>query len=183
MTKFRLKFVAALVAAAALILAPTAANAEYTPGGPAGGAVIIAPGGSAVIPFTGFEPNEAVRFTLSGENAAGATLASLATVVNSTSTTKNADANGAVSVTVTLPANATGTYTLTAEGLSSGAIAEALIEAGSGGGGGGDRDRDGGLPDTGSTNSSTIALVAGAALLAAGLGVAGAAVRRQRLHS
>lgn len=182
MTRIRMKIVAALAVAVALVLAPTAANAEYTPGGPAGGAVIIAPGGSATIPFTGFEPNEDVRFTLTGENAAGATLASLAAVVNSTSTTKTADANGAVSVTVTLPENATGTYTLTAEGLSSGAVAEALIEAGTSGGGGGDRDRDGGLPDTGSTNSSTIALLAGAGLLAAGLGVAGVAVRRQRLQ-
>ncbi|OUZ10505.1 hypothetical protein BHE97_07015 [Aeromicrobium sp. PE09-221] len=183
MTKFRMKIVAAFAAALALVLVPAAANAEYTPGGPAGGAVIIAPGGSATIPFTGFEPNENVTFTLTGENAAGATLASLATVVNSTSTTKAADANGAASVTVTLPENATGTYTLTAVGSESGASAEALIEVGSSGGGGGDRDRDGGLPDTGSTDSSTIALVAGAALLVAGLGVAGVAVRRQRLHS
>ncbi len=182
MSKFRLKFVAALAAAAALILAPTAANAEYTPGGPAGGAVIIAPGGSATIQFTGFAANENVNFTLTGENAAGATLASLATVVNSTSTTKSADANGAVSVTVTLPDNATGRYVLTAVGSESGAQAEAIIEVGTSGGGGGDRDRDGGLPDTGSTNSSTIALLAGAGLLAAGLGVAGVAVRRQRLQ-
>ncbi|RLV57086.1 LPXTG cell wall anchor domain-containing protein [Aeromicrobium phragmitis] len=187
MNKLRSKLAAVFVAVSALVLAPTAATAEYTPAGPAAGAVIIAPGGTATIPFTGFAPNEPVEFTLTGFNASDATLASLkAAPVESTSITKQADANGAVSVTVTLPDNAAGEYTLTATGQQSGETAVVAIvtgtAAGGGGTGGGETSTAGAIPATGSDSASTIALVAGGVLLAGGLVVAGAALRRQRQH-
>ncbi|WP_293787085.1 hypothetical protein [uncultured Aeromicrobium sp.] len=189
MNKLRSKLAAVFVAVSALALAPTAATAEYTPSGPAAGAVIIAPGGTATIPFSGFEPNEGVTFTLTGFNASGATLASLATAaVESISTTKQADANGTASVTVTLPANATGEYTLTATGNNSGASASTAIQAGTASGGGGagagtgETSSAGVIPATGSDTASTVALIAGGVLLAGGLAVAGTAIYRQRQH-
>lgn len=188
MNKLRSKLAAVFVAVSALALAPTAATAEYTPSGPAAGAVIIAPGGTATIPFSGFEPNEGVTFTLTGFNASGATLASLATAaVESISTTKQADANGTASVTVTLPANATGEYTLTATGNNSGASASTAIQAGTASGGGagagtGETSSAGVIPATGSNTASTVALIAGGVLLAGGLAVAGTAIYRQRQH-
>lgn len=179
MTKFRSMIAMVALAFTALILAPTAASAQYTPTGPGDGTVTAVPGEPITVTFSGFEPNEDVRFTLTGENAAGATLASLAAVVNSQTLVKPANANGAVSVTVTLPANASGQYQLTAEGLSSGASAgTTIVVAGAPGTSG--TNRNGALPATGGDSSTTMALVIGGVLLVGGLAVATTSIRRQR---
>lgn len=176
MKSLRTKIAAVVIAVAAMVAAPAAANA-YTPVAPGGTSVTVAPGGTVTIPFTGFAPNESVSFTLTGENAAGATLATVKTVVNSTSLTKAASSTGAVSVSVTLPSNATGTYTLTGTGLSSGASATVTITASAAGGGTG----GGGLPATGVDSASLMGVwIGGGVLLLGGLAVTVFAVRRQR---
>ncbi|AYF97237.1 hypothetical protein [Protaetiibacter intestinalis] len=114
------KTITALAAAFALTIggAASAAIADpYPATDGAAGPATVAPGGSASFGFDGFLPQESVTFTLTGENASGATLAAsgvLAVVDNSAPVTKPASGAGAASVSVTLPANATGTYTLVA---------------------------------------------------------------------
>lgn len=163
----------------AIFAVPAAAQASgYSPVAPSG--VTVAPGGTVTVPFTGFAPNENVSFTLTGENAAGATLASAVTVVNtSAALVKKADATGAVSVTVTLPSNASGSYTLTGTGLTSGAIANAFITAVSSGTAGG--GATGGLPNTGAMDP-TLGIWAGGGLLALGAAfvIVLTVVRRQK---
>ncbi|WP_159500176.1 hypothetical protein [Microbacterium sp. 18062] len=171
MKSLRTKIAAVVIAVAAMVAVPAAANA-YTPVAPGGTSVTVAPGGTVTVPFTGFAPNESVNFTLTGENAAGATLAAVKTVVNSTSLTKAASSTGAVSVTVTLPSNATGTYTLTGTGASSNASATVTITASAAGGG---------LPATGVDSASLMGVwIGGGVLLLGGLAVTVFAVRRQR---
>jgi LPXTG-motif cell wall-anchored protein len=141
--------------------------------------VTVGPGGTVTVPFTGFAPNENVSFTLTGESAASATLASVvAAVETSPALVKAANAEGAVSVTVTLPSNASGSYTLTATGLGSGAVANAFITVTSGGGGTG---ATGGLPNTGAMDPA-LGLWAGGGLLALGAAfvVVLTVVRRQK---
>lgn len=125
------KTITALAAAFALTIggAASAAVAASYPPDLVGGPTTIAPGGSGVVTFDQFQPNEQVTFTLTGENGAGASLAALA-VVNSTSTTKAADSAGVAAVTVTLPSNATGSYTLAAVGAVSGAAPSFVIGTG-----------------------------------------------------
>ena len=178
MKNFRTLIATVTLAFTALILAPTAASAQYTPTGPEDGTVTAVPGEPVTITFSGFEPNEDVLFTLTGENAAGATMASLAAVVNSQTLVKPADASGAVSVTITLPDNASGEYQLTAEGLSSGAVAGVTIIVVAPGAT--TPTRSGALPATGGDSSTTMALVIGGVLLAGGLAVATTSMRRQR---
>lgn len=165
------KAAAAAVIAGAAIFAPVAANAdEYTPVPPAG--VTITPGGTVTVPFTGFAPNESVSFTLTGENASGATLAFVHFAVETANLgTKTADADGAVSAAVTLPADASGSYTLTASGETSGEDASATLTV-----------TGETLPATGSDSAQLLGLwIGGGALLLAGGGIAVAAtVRRHR---
>jgi len=117
--------------AAAFILAVGGASAavaaDYTPD-LEGGPTSVAPGGSGTFTFINFDANEDVTFTLTGENASGATLAAVA-AVDSKTATKQANGSGAASVVVTLPANATGTYTLAAVGAQSGAAPSTTITA------------------------------------------------------
>ncbi len=177
MKSLRLKLAAIAVAVVALVAAPAAANA-YTPSPSGGGTVTVAPGGTVTVQFTGFQPNETVRFTLFGENGAGA---SLAVVKSAPSTSapldKPANAAGAVSVTVTLPSNASGSYTLTATGLSSAATATATIAVGASGGSGG-----GQVPAATGVDSASLmgVWIGGGVLLLGGLAVTVFAVRRQR---
>jgi len=111
------------IALALLVATPLAANA-YVPGPPP---VIsdatVTPGQSVTIAFTGFVPTEGVSFTLTGENAAGATMAA----ISSKTVVKAASATGATTVVVTPPANASGTYSLTATGVTSGVISTAAL--------------------------------------------------------
>ena len=159
------------IAAAAIFIAPAAAQA-YLPSGDITGPATIAPGGSGTVNFNGFDPNETVSFTLSGENGAGASLASAVSAVSTANIVKGADSSGSVSVTVTLPSDATGSYTLTGTGLSSGSFGSIVFSAGSSTGGsssGGTTSggSTGGLPNTGAT-IPTLGLWAGGGLLALG---------------
>lgn len=174
MKTLRVLVSAAVVAAASLLFVPSAALA-YVPTAPEG-SVTIAPGGTSVVQFTGFASGEQVTFTLSCENAAGATLAAVKTAVNSVSVTNTSTASGDASVQVTLPSNASGTCTLTATGAISGASVSVSIVVGSGvSGGGGDA-----LPATGADNSSLIGIwIGGGVLLLGGLAVTVFSVRRQ----
>lgn len=168
MKNFRAKLAAVVIAAAALIAAPAAASA-YTPAQPVSGPATIAPGGSGVYVFSGFQPGESVLFTLTGESVGDANLAIVRTAVTSTTETKTANADGQASATVTLPANATGTYTLTAQGQGDPATVTITV-AGSGG-----------LPPTGlDAASMTGVWIGGGALLAAGIAVTAVAVIRRR---
>ncbi|TXK15390.1 LPXTG cell wall anchor domain-containing protein [Microbacterium saccharophilum] len=177
--KLRLPQAVATVAlAAGLVFAPIAANATtYNPTVPSGSTVTIAPGAPVTITFTGFAPNELVRFFLTGENASGATLAAAKFVyqTNVPIGSKTATAAGAVAPTVTLPSNATGSYTLTATGATSTASATATITVAAASGGST-------LPNTGGDSGQLLGLwIGGGALLLAGGGIAVATtVRRQR---
>ena len=176
------KLFATLAVAGVLALgSPIAANA-YTPSGPESGTTTIVPGGSATITFTGFQPDEDVVFTLTGQNASGATLASVVAAVESISATKTADAEGAATVTVTLPTNAYGTYTLTADGQTSGASASTTLDTGVAAPE--EDDSDNSLSPTGNDVSSLGLWVGGGALVLGGAAiVAATAVRRQRQDS
>lgn len=168
---------AVAIAAAAVFAAPAMANA-YTPSGPDAGSVTIPVGSSGVIPFTGFDAGESVTFTLTGENAAGATLAYVKFAVSTSAPiTKAANASGGVSVQVTLPSNASGTYTLT--GVAASGTATASIAATTSAGAAGT------LPSTGFESDSLLGIwIGGGALVLAGSAVAVAAtVRRNRQNA
>jgi hypothetical protein len=182
---FKKSLAVAALAALAVFSVPAAANAAgYVPQGnivvegePAPGAVI-----EVIFTEGSFTPSEDVSFTLTGENAVGATLASLRAVVNSQSLVKSSTGTGAVTLAVTLPADATGTYTTTATGLQSGtvgtaAITVAAVDSGAAGSG----DSDGGLASTG-YNAPMLAIWAGAGALLLGIAlvVVLGIVRRQR---
>jgi hypothetical protein len=181
MKSIRAKFAAVVVAAAALSVAPAAGAfaATYPPTTPTptptpvvvNAPQTIAPGGSGTFTFDDFDPGEQVTFTLTGENAQGATLAVVKTVVNSKSLVKTADASGAAAVTVTLPSNASGSYTLAAVGASSGSAPSVTFSVAGGSG----------LPATGiDAASMTGVWIGGGALLAAGIAVTSVAVIRRR---
>ncbi|BDV29751.1 hypothetical protein [Microbacterium terricola] len=171
-------FAAATLLAAALVATPMVANAAtdegYPPSSTVNGSVTVAPGGTVTVPFTGFEPNEGVSFTLTGENASGATLAFVKfAVVTADLGTKDADASGAVSATVTLPSNASGDYTLQATGEVSGAADPVILSTGV---------ATGELGATGVDGNALLGLwIGGGALVLAGASIAVAGtVRRQR---
>ncbi|MBA8816901.1 hypothetical protein FHX48_001994 [Microbacterium halimionae] len=173
MKNLRTKIAAVAIAVVALIAAPAAANA-YTPSSPTG-TVTITPGGTSTVQFGGFEDEEPIVFTLTGENGAGGTLSSVRFVVNSTSITKAADEDGDASVAVTLPANASGSYSLAAVGQSSGASAAVTIDSGVAAGSGT------ALPATGfDTASMTGIWVGGGVLLMGGIAVTVIALMRRR---
>lgn len=163
--------VAAVAVAAGLVFAPVAANA-YTPD-PESGSVVVAPGGTVTVPFVDFAPGEVVRFFLSGENAAGASLATVKFVYQSNVAlgSKTANGSGSVAPAITLPRNASGTYTLTATGATSSTSASAKIVIG-----------DPTIAETGGDAGQLLGLwIGGGALLLAGGGIAVATtVRRQR---
>ncbi len=164
---------AAALAVVAIFAVPAAANAYVPPSNiTAPGA--IAPGGTGTVGFAdgSFTPGETVSFTLTGENASGATLASVVGAVETISTTKTASGAGSTSVAVTLPANASGSYSLTATGATSGAIASVGISVGSAssagdGTTGGTGSTGGSLPNTGAMDP-TLGIWAGGGLLALG---------------
>lgn len=181
----------ALAAAALVVVAifavPTAAQAAYVPDNLITAPGTIAPGGSGTVGFGAgaFTPGETVSFTLTGENASGATLAAVVSAVSSISTSKAASANGATSVSVTLPSNASGSYSLTATGASSGNIASVAIAGvaagGSGSSSGTDAGTGSGLPNTGAMDP-TLGIWAGGGLLALGAAfiIVLTVVRRQK---
>lgn len=120
MKKFMTKVAAgAAVAVAALLVAPAMASAA--PGYPTDSDVTItnqtvAPGGTVSITIGNLTPGSAIVFSLTGANAAGATLATLLAAPSDTMTfpAQTVPASGVVTAAVTLPANAACNYTLTA---------------------------------------------------------------------
>lgn len=185
---FKKSFAAIALAVLAVIAVPTAANAAgYVPVGNISVSGAVIPGGAVTVAFTdgSFTPGESVSFTLSGENASGATLAVVKAVVDTSSLVKTASASGAVALDVTLPTNASGTYTTTATGLTSGTVGTASLTvasadatpAGSG-------SSAGGLASTGyDAPMLAIWAAAGALLLGVALMVALTVVRRQRANA
>lgn len=179
-----------IVAGAALIVAsvfiPTAAMAQYVPDDLISvSSSVIVPGGVADFGFGAgaFTPGETVSFTLTGENASGATLALVKpAVVNSQTLTKPANsATGAVAVSVTLPKDASGSYTMTATGATSGNVATKSLSVATAGAGT-SADNNKGLVDTGAGVALLWMWIAGGALVLVGGGVVvGSAVRRQKV--
>ena len=184
---FKKSFAAIALAVLAVFAVPAAANAAgYVPDGNIVVSGDIEPGATVTVAFTAgsFTPGEPVSFTLTGENAAGATLATFKSVVNSQSLVKTATGTGAVALDVTLPTNASGTYTTTATGLTSGTVGTASLTvaaADSATGAGTGTSVGGGLASTG-YNAPMLAIWggAGALLLGVALVVVLGVVRRQR---
>jgi hypothetical protein len=190
---FKKSFAAIALAVLAVIAVPTAANANgYAPATNITVTGDVAPGGIVVVNFANntFIAGESVSFTLTGENATGATLASFKAVVNSQSLVKTASGEGAVALDVTLPTNASGTYTTTATGLTSGTVGTASLTvatadaAVSAGAGSGTNVSNGGLAATGyDAPMLAIWAAAGALLLGIALMVVLTVVRRQRANA
>jgi hypothetical protein len=190
---FKKSFAAIALAVLAVIAVPTAANAAgYAPVGNITVNGDVAPGGIVVINFanTTFIAGESVSFTLTGENATGATLGAFKAVVNSQSLVKTASGEGAVALNVTLPTNASGSYTTTATGLTSGTVGTASLTVPTGdaavgaGAGSGTNASNGGLAATGyDAPMLAIWAAAGALLLGIALMVALTVVRRQRANA
>jgi hypothetical protein len=165
------------IALVALFAVPTAAQAVYAPEESVTVTGTPAPGETVTATYNEiFIPGADVTFTLTGENAVGATLAVFKAAVNTQSFVKAADASGSVSVDVTLPTNATGTYTLAATDGTTVAPAVSITAAAADGSGSGDSDSDDGLAVTGGTALTAIWIAAGAL----GLGVVLLLVRSMR---
>lgn len=178
---------ASLILAGALALgAPAVAMADAypVPTPSPNDTIPAAPGQSVDVAFSGFAAGETVTFTLTGENASGATLASIVRLaVEAIDLAKTADSSGAVAVNVTLPADATGTYTLTATGSTSGIVQTVLIETQAPAPGEGEEpDDDSDLSPTGTDGSTfqTVLIGGGALALTGGAIVAATAIRRRR---
>jgi hypothetical protein len=193
------KFIAgAAIALAATFTVATAANADpYTPeGGVSVSDPTVAPGQSTVLTFAdgSFAPSVPVTITITGEDAANATLASYRTApmaVTSNSITKNSSAAGGLRVTVTLPAGtATGSYALTGTDTLGNTVSTTIsvvAAAGNGngsaigGGSGNAADASAGLPVTGGQLPVVLIWTGGGLLLlGAALVAVLATVRRQR---
>ena len=185
----------AAIALAATFTVSTAANADpYTPeGGVTVSDPTVAPGQSTVLTFAdgSFAANSAVTVTITGEDAANATLASFRTApmaVTSNSITKNATNAGGLRVTVTLPTGtATGSYALVgtdAQGNTVSTSISVVAAAGTGtsnGTGSGSATDASGLPVTGGQLPVVLIWTGGGLLLlGAALVVVLTTVRRQR---
>ncbi|OUE31277.1 hypothetical protein BFL35_05880 [Clavibacter michiganensis] len=185
----------AAIALAATFTVDTAANADpYTPqGGVSVSDPTVAPGQSTVLSFAdgSFAPSVPVTITITGEDAANATLASYRTApmaVTSNSFTKNSTAAGGLRVTVTLPAgSATGSYALTGRDTLGNTVSTTIsvvAAAGNGtanGGSGSAADASAGLPVTGGQLPVVLIWTGGGLLLlGAALVAVLATVRRQR---
>jgi hypothetical protein len=187
---------AAIALAATFTVSTAATAAPYTPeGGVTVSDPTVAPGQSTVLSFAdgSFAPSVPVTITITGEDAANATLASFRTApmaVTSNSITKNSTSAGGLRVTVTLPAgSATGTYALTGtdtEGNTVSTSISVVAAAGTGtsngtGSGAGAADGSAGLPVTGGQLPVVLIWTGGGLLLlGAALVVVLTTVRRQR---
>ncbi|GAA3333249.1 hypothetical protein HUN58_09055 [Curtobacterium sp. Csp1] len=175
---------AAVLAGAAFIAIPTAANAAgYTPDSDVSVSGSYTAGGTATVAFTpgAFQDNESVRVQVTGAGAV--TLGALPTTTVSKDYTANAD--GSLTVRVTFPAGGSGTYNLTATGATSGVTGFATFTIAPAGAtsvaANGNTGTPGELAFTGGT-ISTLGLWAagGAIVLGGGLLVVRKSVRRQR---
>ena len=185
----------AAIALAATFTVATAANADpYTPeGGVTVSDATVAPGQSTVLTFAdgSFASSVTVTITITGEDAANATLASFRTApmaVTSNSITKTSSNAGGLRVTVTLPAgSASGTYALTGTDTQGNTVSTSIsvvAAAGNGtatGGSGSAADASAGLPVTGGQLPVVLIWTGGGLLLlGAALVVVLTTVRRQR---
>lgn len=175
-----IRAVAALSLAAAALMAPAAAHAYTDPVVVSVSPSSVAPGGVATFttPQTSFDADETIAISITGVNASGATLASVAVQTNDSLRTKAVD--GRLNVPITLPSNASGTYYLTFTGLTSERVLHSSITVAAVGSPA--HPSKGGLAVTGIDAGATAGIwIAGAGLVAAGGAVAvGAAVRRRR---
>jgi hypothetical protein len=172
----RSALVAGVVAAAALLGVPAAAQASIYP--PAGSctsnpATITA---GATITFRcvaeTFSPNEDITVTVTGENGASAKIGMVRLAITTASGHVQSEADGSIAgVTLTLPSNATGTYNIAAvSATSAGGTAPVSIKG-----------ADGTLSTPGLDGGALLgAWVGGVALLVAGVALALAAVARRR---
>ena len=180
------KLIAAVVlAGAAFIAVPTAANAAgYAPDSSVSVSGTYAAGGTAVVNFTdgAFQDGETVNVQVTGAGAV--TLGALPTTT--VSKTYTAAADGSLAVRVTFPAGASGTYNLTATGATSGIVGLASFtvapaDAAGTVATGGSSSNPGELAFTGGTISALALWAAGGAVvLGGGLLVVRKSVRRQR---
>ncbi|PPF66759.1 sortase [Clavibacter michiganensis] len=182
----------AAIALAATFTVSTAAMADpYTPeGGVTVSDPTVAPGQSTVLSFAdgSFAPVVPVTVTITGEDAANATLASFRTApmaVTSNSITKTSTNAGGLRVTVTLPAgSASGSYALTGtdtQGNTVSTTISVVAAAGTGTATGSGSDGAAGLPVTGGQLPVVLIWTGGGLLLlGAALVAVLATVRRQR---
>jgi hypothetical protein len=184
---------AAIALAATFTVSTAATAAPYTPeGGVTVSDPTVAPGQSTVLSFAdgSFAPNDPVTITITGEDAANATLASFRTApmaVTSNSITKNSTSAGGLRVTVTLPA---GSYALTGTDTQGNTVSTTIsVVAAAGNGtstggnstGGNTADNAAGLPVTGGQIPVVLIWTGGGLLLlGAALVAVLATVRRQR---
>lgn len=179
----KLLVAAALVAGAAFITIPTAANAAgYTPDSSVSVSGTAVAGGTAKVAFSSgaFIDGETVNVQVTGAGAV--TLGALPTTT--VSKTYTAASDGSLVVSVTFPAGASGTYNLTATGQTSGVVGVAsfsVAPADAGAVAANNPSDPGSLAFTGSTGSSLALWAAGGAIaLGGGLLVVRKSVRRQR---
>jgi len=182
---------AAIALAATFTVSTAATAAPYTPeGGVTVSDPTVAPGQSTVLSFAdgSFAPVVPVTVTITGEDAANATLASFRTApmaVTSNSITKNSTSAGGLRVTVTLPAgSASGSYALTGtdtQGNTVSTTISVVAAAGTGTATGSTSDGAAGLPVTGGQLPVVLIWTGGGLLLlGAALVAVLATVRRQR---
>lgn len=171
-----------------ILAAPSQAVTIYPPSGEmtwtnaANGSIIVPPGG-----FTNFAtglgtflPGESVGFTLTGENAAGATLASIRARIDTNVPLGSGTAaqNGSISGSVKLPNDAIGTYTLTLTGSTRALSAQVVVTPEP------NTDSSGSLSVTGvNSNALALSLWGGAGLVAAGGATFALAASRKRQRS
>jgi hypothetical protein len=184
---------AAIALAATFTVSTAATAAPYTPeGGVTVSDPTVVPGQSTVLSFAdgSFAPNDPVTITITGEDAANATLASFRTApmaVTSNSITKNSTSAGGLRVTVTLPAgSATGSYAITGTDTKGNTVSTTISVVAAAGngtstGGGNTADNAAGLPVTGGQIPVVLIWTGGGLLLlGAALVAVLATVRRQR---
>ncbi|OZD31244.1 hypothetical protein CH252_39915 [Rhodococcus sp. 06-1477-1B] len=175
-----IRAIATLSLAAAALMAPTAANAYTDPAAVIATPPVVAPGGASTFTTTTapYQGNEVILISVTGANANGVTLGSVAVQTNTS--LRSTAVNGALLVPVKLPANATGTYYFTFTGATSGLVLHSSITVTTVGSS--SNPAQGGLAITGFDAGSTTGLwIAGGGLVVAGGAVAiGAVVRRRR---
>ena len=179
-----LRAAAAISLAAAVVMAPTVANAYVDPSTAIATPSTIAPGQTSTFttngaPFTG---DEEVLISLTGENASGATLGMVKAAVQTNTSLRSHAKAGALAVPITFPSNASGVYNLTFTGATSGTVVRAQMTVSSASAAPSTPPSTGGLAKTGIDGGSMTGLwVAGGALVVAGAAVgAGAVLRRRR---
>ncbi|KQO62320.1 hypothetical protein [Curtobacterium sp. Leaf261] len=174
---------AVVIAAAALIAVPTAANAAgYVPTGSVTVSNSVVAGGTTTVNIAAgaFVGNETVNITVTGAGAA--TIGALPTTT--VRATKTASSNGSLAIAVTPPVGGSGTYSLTATGATSGNVATTaltVVPSAAGGAAASATNPGTGLAFTGSTVPALVGWAAGGAIaLGVALMVVMGLVRRQR---